>query len=40
MGQWAMNMAVDLRKKGRPKRRWIDWVSEEMEAVGANEEEV
>ena len=25
------------RKRGRPKRRWMDLVREEMEMVGANE---
>ena len=35
-----MEMAVPgIRKRGRPKRRWMDLVREDMERVGAKEED-
>ena len=38
VGKRIMEMAVpDIRKRGRPKRRWMDLVREDMERVGARE---
>ena len=38
MGKRMMEMAVPgIRKRGRPKRRWMDLVREDMEKVGARE---
>ena len=38
VGKRMMEMAVaGRRKKGRPKRRWMDLVREDMERVGARE---
>ena len=35
-----MDMAVSgRRKKGRPKRRWMDLVREDMERVGTRQED-
>ena len=35
-----MEMAVPgRRKRGRPRRRWMDLASEDMERVGAKEED-
>ena len=34
-----MEMAVPgRRKRGRPRRRWMDWMREDFERVGAKEE--
>ena len=38
MGKRMMEKTVPgIRKKGRPKRRWMDLVREDMERVGARE---
>ena len=38
MGKRMTEMAVPgRRKRGRPKRRWMDLVREDMERVGARE---
>ena len=38
VGKTMMEMAVpDRRKKGRPRRRWMDLAKEDMERVGAKE---
>ena len=40
VGKRMMEMAVPgRRKKGRPRRRWMDLVREDMERVGAREED-
>ena len=40
VGKTMMEMAVpDRTKKGRPRRRWIDAASEDIERVGAKEED-
>ena len=40
VGKRMMEMAVPgRRKRGRPRRRWMDWVRENFERVGAKEGE-
>ena len=39
VGKAVQNLTVGRRKRGRPKRRWEDFIKEDMESVGVVEED-